>query len=292
MGYWKREPFVYQAGLLANLPAGVAAPQYFGVEDLSNETVWLWLEDMGASSDSPWLLSRYALAARHIGQFNGVYLVRDACPSFPWLRQDYLRAWVALGGPGIGQLPDVVGRPLVDKVYPSPVVARLLRVWEQREALLTELAGLPQTFCHMDVMRRNLISRQDMYGHDQTVLIDRGEVGIGALGEDLAAFVTANVFLEPGTPPAQDLEGVGVTSYIDGLRDIGWHGDIQLVRRGYTRAAALRVLGGTTWVLQTILDNSRHDELERVFGQPIQKLLERWAKAISVVVDGVDKDQR
>jgi aminoglycoside phosphotransferase (APT) family kinase protein len=141
----------------------------------------------------------------------------------------------------------------------------------------------------MDAMRRNMIARHDAHGQEQTVLLDWGEAGLGAPGEDLAAFITGSVFLDAETPYAREMEDIALESYIDGLRDVGWRGDADHVRRGYAIAAALRVLGGTTWVLHTLLNDSRHGELERAFGRPIHELADRWAGAMRVAVEALDR---
>jgi hypothetical protein len=72
--YWKRETIAYGSGLLEDLPGGLGAPRCFKVEELADGTMRLWLEDLSASNDTPWSVDRYALAARHLGQFNGAGL--------------------------------------------------------------------------------------------------------------------------------------------------------------------------------------------------------------------------
>ena len=291
LGYWRREPFVYESGVLDLLPAGLAAPACLRLDAPEAGMVWLWLEAIDIAGDTLWPLARYGLAARHLGRFNGTYAADAARPSFPWLGRDYLCGWAALGADGIARLPAALDHPLVGRVYPGPIATQLRHLWEGRDDLLRLLAALPQTFCHMDALRRNLIARRDGQGRDQTVLIDWGEAGIGALGEDLAAFVTGSVFLDPTTPPARAVDAVAWAGYIEGLHDVGWHGNVDLVRQGYATAAALRILGGTTWVLHVAMDEAHHPEVAQAFEQPIYELLDRWAEAIQVVVEGLDQSR-
>ncbi len=287
-GYWKREPLVYQSELLRALPPGVAVPDCLAVATPSPETVWLWLETIEGVRDAAWPLARYHLAANHLGQFNGRYLVTVPNLSVPWLHREYLRTWVAHGEAGIRQLPSVSGHPRVQRVYPAPMLAHLVRLWETRGTLLTALASLPQTLCHMDALRRNMIARQTADGRDQTVLLDWGEAGIGAPGEDLAGFVTGSVFLDEGTPRAGELDATVLTPYIAGLREVGWRGDADLVRRGYTIAAALRLLRGTTWVLHALLTDDGHPDLEQALGRPMNEIMEHWAEATEIVISRLD----
>ena len=47
--YWPREAFVYQSGVLADRPAGFAAPRCYAVQE-ATDTLWLWLEDITCST--------------------------------------------------------------------------------------------------------------------------------------------------------------------------------------------------------------------------------------------------
>ena len=81
--YWKREPLIYQSGLLETLPGGLTAPRCFGIVEKPGNIVLLWLEDVAGSDAGAWSLDRYALTARHLGQLNGIYLSERSLPSFP-----------------------------------------------------------------------------------------------------------------------------------------------------------------------------------------------------------------
>jgi len=56
-----------------------------------------------------------------------------------------------LAGPG--------GPPVLWHLYPPSVVDELRHLWDEREHFLTALDRLPQTFCHHDTFRRNLLVR-------------------------------------------------------------------------------------------------------------------------------------
>src|SRR5579862_9886390 len=73
-GYWKREALAYQSGFLANLGPHLRTPRCFEVAEQPDGSLWLWLEEVRESGESPWPISRYGLAARHFGQWQGTYL--------------------------------------------------------------------------------------------------------------------------------------------------------------------------------------------------------------------------
>ena len=43
----------------------------------------MWFEEAKDASDGQWSLSQYGLTARHLGQFNGSFLVQQIAPEFP-----------------------------------------------------------------------------------------------------------------------------------------------------------------------------------------------------------------
>jgi hypothetical protein len=96
--YWRREPLVLASGLLDDLPHGLRGPRCFAVEE-RGETLWLWLEDAPDTFARPWPIERFALAARHLGRFNGAYLAGRPLP-------DHARETVAIDWAfaGIGAL--------------------------------------------------------------------------------------------------------------------------------------------------------------------------------------------
>ena len=83
MGYWKREMLLYSSGLLDDLPAGLRAPRCYGCDEPVDGVVWLWLEHVREDGERAWPLARWALAARHLGRFNGAYLAGRPLPRAP-----------------------------------------------------------------------------------------------------------------------------------------------------------------------------------------------------------------
>jgi len=238
---WKREPLVYQSGILDDLSGGLAVPRCLDITEQSENEIWMWLEEV-IDELGQWPLQRYGLAAHHLGQFNGAYLTGKQIPTQPWVSQGWLRGWVA-GGPAssMALLRRSLDHPMVRRIYPADTPERLFRLWEERETFFDALERLPQTFCHLDAFRRNLFAGRSAEGNEQTVAIDWAFTGKGAVGEEIAPLVTASlVFLEVDMIHAQELDNIVFNSYLDGLRDAGWHRDEQLVRLGYAAASALR----------------------------------------------------
>lgn len=270
--YWKREFLAYQSGLLDHLPGGLHAPGCFGAVQPTSDTAWLWLEELVECAGSPWPVSAYGLAARHLGGFNGAYLAGRPVPKHAWLRVDWLRSYVNDYAPAVARLPHVLDHPLVRRLVSRPSAAAFIRLLEERETFLKALDRLPQTLCHRDAWRPNLFMVQAAGGEDRTVAVDWAFVGVGAVGQDLAPLVVWN---DQDPSAREEVEEMVVGGYLQGLHDAGWHADPRMVRLGYTAAAALTYgLATLGWYLGLLLDESQHAWAEESTGRPIEEGLE------------------
>ena len=292
--YWRRELLAYQSGVLEHLPGGVAAPHCFAVVEQAGDSAWLWMEDIRSTCSLPWPDAEFARIARDFGAFNGAYLLGHPLPSGAWVSRSWLRAWVQPCAQGIASLPGIVDHPRVGRVFSPTTVARIQRLWEERDSLLDALERLPQTFCHLDAFPRNLFACPDADGRERTVAVDWAFAGIGAAGEELAPLVAASLaFFEADLSRGRELEAMVLDSYLQGLHDAGWHGDQRHVRFGYTAAAALRY----GLVLASIVPGALMDEhmqawLEQEIGRPIAEIIEHWSALAHFLLDRADEARR
>lgn len=278
--YWKREALAYQSGLLDNLP-GVVAPRCFGVDERSDDTIWLWLEAVHETAQRPWPLEQYGRAARHLGQFNGAYLASQPLPTEPWLNRGFLRAWTA--DPVRAALAETIARaetwthPLVRQAFPDSVAERLRRLQAQREDFLAVLERQPQTLCHLDAFPGNLLVRHDTSGAEQTVALDWAFMGIAAVGEEVGHLVAWSLLLgEVAATEAEQLRAVVLRGYREGLHEAGWPGNevelMHAVERGAAVAAALRwALSAANRVVRAAVAERSRTALERNTGRSCEE---------------------
>jgi hypothetical protein len=240
--YWKREAHAYQSNWLSHLSGPLVAPCCFGVEEYP-EACWLWLEEVTDASSDQWTLAQYRTVAGHLGEFNGASLMRTALPDWPWLSAEFIRQDVENFRPIATQLHEIM-HPFVRRLLPDSSLAPMRQLWEERERFLTVLDRVPQTLCHFDAFRRNLLTRLTLTGEAQTVAIDWAFAGIGPIGAELVSLVWVGMLF--GALPDEslyELDKAVFESYVDGLRTAGWRGDSRLARLGYTAAIGLRRMG-------------------------------------------------
>ena len=277
--YYKREADAYRSGWLVDLPGSLAAPRCFGVIERADGSCWIWMEDVTDEIGGHWPLAHYGVVARHVGQFNGAYLVDRSMPSWPWLSSGWLRGLIAQNAPAIPLIRDSLDHPLVRRSWPGDASSRLFGLWEERGRFLDALERLPQTLCHLDLFRRNLFARKMGNGDYQTLAVDWAFAGQAAIGEEIVPLVLGSVALmEVDIALAQALEDVVFEGYLEGLRDAGWRGDPQQVRLGYT-AASLRYMFADLWrAVPIMLDESQHGLYLQAFGRSAEEICDHFVQ--------------
>lgn len=271
--YWQREMYVYQSGLLDGLPAGLAAPRCFGVEERPGDVIWLWLEEIADLYNEDWPLERYGLAARHFGRFSGAYLARRPLPAYPWLGLGLFRHWytnLPLTFPLLASFLQEVSaweHPLIRRIFPPPQENAFVRLLTDWEPFVDALDRLPQTICHRDAYPTNLMARRSEDGGEETVAVDWALTGIGPLGEELAQLAFGAFHELEWVEPA-DVDRVVFGGYLQGLRESGWREDVPVARFGFVMSTVLR--SGLTW-LRAVCQGLQ----KSLYGEPNRKEQER-----------------
>jgi hypothetical protein len=234
--YWKRELLVYQSGWLETLPEGIRAPICYDTVEIPGNLGGIWLEDVKDSFSSSWPLHRYALAARHLGRLNGIYISRRELPSFPWLSKNRIRQWLI----AIPWRDFPWDHPLAWHQFPDPVTNSFRSMLLESDFFLAKLEQVPKTICHGDTYPTNFVSRHLPRNQEQTVAMNWSQTGIEPLGDDLGQLVYGTYIALRGYK-LNDISETLFTSYVNGLQDSGCRVDTQLVRFGYTASAAFRI---------------------------------------------------
>jgi phosphotransferase family enzyme len=289
--YGRRELLAYQSGLLADLPGGLRAPRCFGVDEQPGGDGWLWLEEIADAATGRWPRERFTFVAYQLGTFSAAYLTGRPLPAYAWLSRGWFRSIATSATSAIAQLPTLLDHPLLRPALPGDTASRVLHIWDERETFFKALDQLPQTFCHLDAFPRNLFVRNEGSGEAHIAAIDWEYAGTNALGAELAPLVGGSLlFDEADLATVDELEAAVFTSYLDGLGDAGWRGDMQLVRQGYTLALVLHYV----FLQVSVFVEGTHNEAFRQFAEqqlnrPYAKILDRTAVFLDFLLVRADE---
>jgi Ser/Thr protein kinase RdoA (MazF antagonist) len=239
----RREILAYRSGLLTDIPGSLAAVRALAIHEDDAGANWLWLEDVVDMFGHQWPLEQYGRAARHLGQFNGAYLVDRVIPSFPWLMPSWIehQSEPTRISEVLPRMAALASDARLRQAFSVPIADLAPQLVRDQPVFVGILARLPPVLCHHDAAHANLFARRASDGTIETVAVDWESIGPGTVGADIATLVFGTV--RRGDFPAElvtDLDHEVFAGYIVGLEDAGWRGDPQVARLGYTASVALR----------------------------------------------------
>ncbi|GLY96907.1 phosphotransferase [Actinoplanes sp. NBRC 103695] len=223
--YWQREVLAYRSGFAASAyaDAGIVPPALLRTVDRTDGEIELWLADMPGAPGMSWPVSRLAAFARQLGRAQAPFA--DRVPDLPWLSRHWLAQYLEHGpSTSVRLSPD---EPWTHPLWPADALEKLRAVWVARPALIARCEAVPRTLCHLDVWPNNLIE-----DGSTSVLLDWAFAGDGGIGEDPANLIIDSVtdgLMDHTVLPA--LAEAVITEYAGGLRDGGWTGSADDVRR-------------------------------------------------------------
>lgn len=285
--YWKREALAYESGWLESLPGPVMPARCYGVHH-HPDSAWVWMEHIAETTTEPWDYQDYAFAADQLGRFNGRCATGGLLPEHPWLARDHPRAWTPLWN-----FDNAWRNPEVRRFFPEATGEHLARVWAERESFFDVLDRSPQVFSHFDYKRSNLFLRQGESGHREVVAVDWGDCGVGALGGDLGLLVGGSAaFGDFDSAEVADLDAATFEAYMRGLREEGWHGNLDLVRVAFC-AWFILYFGVImpAWV-ENLLAQENREAFGRIFRRPLEELPEHWVLLCEYSLDLADETRR
>jgi hypothetical protein len=224
--YWKREYLL----VLSNLTEDgiIKVPRFYRCEETADRA-WIWMEYVVDLHPGKWTLDEYAFAARQFGLWNSIYLTGKSLPTEDWLARRHYRSWL-----GDMNAENALTFSLIQQHFSEDVRTHYLALWNEREQFFQVLERLPEVFSHFDSQRRNLLIRKNDNKQDELVVLDWQQCGIGAVGAELNWMIgLGGVLLEWSPSEMVALDKIVFQSYMRGLREGGWAGDVDIVRLGY-----------------------------------------------------------
>ncbi|GAA3236157.1 hypothetical protein [Nonomuraea helvata] len=234
---WRADADVYLAR--PSLPSGLRLPRMYRLDDLGDDRLVMWLEDVPVTS-SAWDLDRYRAAARLLGDLAAARPVagRSSAPREPLNRS--LRYYCAVPVAGlflpILRDPATWRHPLVAANADPLLRADLLALADRIGPLLDALDRLPHTHVHGDAGPMNLLVPAD--GSAEFVAVDWGSPSPAAVGFDLGQLLVGRA--HTGELDPEDLPAVHEAieaAYAAATADVADPGEVSF---GYVAALVLR----------------------------------------------------
>jgi hypothetical protein len=219
---WRTEAEVYSSELSTALPAGLRMPTIYLTEELGDDRIRLWMEDVAATT-ATWDLDRYARAARLLGRLAGRF-PEGRLPAGVAARVEVPRVYFE------GRIVnDVLPRLRDDSLWAEPVIAEtvdptlredLMALAAEGPAILDALDAVPRYFAHGDACPQNLLIDPDDPAN--LVAVDWALAGLRPVGSDLGQLLAGRAEsgdLDPTALPA--VHEAIVPAYLEGLREEG-----------------------------------------------------------------------
>lgn len=283
--YWRREALAYETGLAATAyaDAGITAPALISADAREGGGVELWLADVGGPAGFRWPVPRLARFAHELGAAQARWIGR--VPDTAWLSRNWLSQYLAYGPSRTVSVSAADWDHPSVASWPAEVRYRLLRLWAEWDHALAAAQAAERTLCHLDVWPANLLDDDG-----RSVLLDWAFCGDGAVGEDVA-----NLIIDSCTDGLMDaallpeIAESATDGYISGLRDGGWTGDEDAVRRAIAICGAAKYCWLAPAMLQRAIsgrvgkssynqDASTADKVVRLKG--LVTLIAQWAQCV------------
>lgn len=303
VNYWKREPLVFESGILDAYRGSLVPVRCFGVEHY-RDSAFMWLEELREPGGrSAWPLDRHVLAARHLGRFSGDHV--GSLPSiedYPFLCQNFIHEWMRIclliGTKEACESDEVWRHPGLHNVFSQSPRRRVASLLSDAEAMLQVERTLPLTLSHHDAHWDNLFRRSED-GDEQTGVIDWGFLGLAAIGEDLGHQVGVNVFHQHvAAADASRYEVAAFRAFQSGLMEAGVDVPAERVRLLSQAVAALQVVAFAAAHVEWLSEED--DEGEEPWPAAwaatrevdVDELLRRWAAALMWLLDLGERARR
>ena len=285
----KRELFVLRDRFIDDLPDHFRIPVCYRADEFDDGTYWLWLEDVSDDIGEVWPIERFGLAARHLAHFNGAYLTGRPLPDESWMVRKPSCRWEATEDV-IAELESVKAHPLIARAYTPENRLGIQRLYEDRHRFYEALSEVPNTLCHLDAQRSNLVASIED-GVDRTVAIDWGSMGIGRLGIEVAQLaVNFRSVRDVDLSHLQELNDLVYEEYLSGLREVGWDGDERQLRLGYITSMALHHGLTDFWSIRGAVYPPGYARMRLLWGdRPVEENMDRRGELIAFLLGKSDE---
>ncbi|MEZ4733925.1 MAG: phosphotransferase [Caldilineaceae bacterium] len=277
-----RELAFYRASASAIQRDRVRSPRCYAIEEWDN-LHFIWLEDLSAAPQPPWLPKHFIQAAQHVGQFNWRW-AEPALPDWPWLNPNGLREKYRAPNHAraFAQLSALAQVPIAGRTLPTDIVQGLLQLWQSGDKLFAKVEEGRKCLCHRDYHPKNLFPMPDTGAGSYTVAIDWDQAGVEYLGADIGLLLGSPIkWMELSPDQAEALIEPIFDAYLAGLAEAGWSGNEDAVRLTYLTCLSTGEASRLAWLTSMVIEYpERHASFEQLLQHPIAQIFDWWVEAL------------
>ncbi|MBT5319789.1 MAG: hypothetical protein HOL45_07775 [Chloroflexi bacterium] len=285
----------YESGLLSTIGSQISSDQtfraarHFGTSSVDGLGTILWIEDLSAAPSPPWDDKTCAEVGRHMGHFNAYWELNKPEPQ-SWFMSDGFGSRTGVSLNRWSSLGDYTSDPLVKRGSPPDVLRDLSNLHGQILPVIEAINAGPRPLNHVDAQPRNLFPMPLDNGGFETVAIDWASLGYAPLGTDPAQIVGSSLtWCEVEPEHGVLLHEKVLDGFVTGLSDMGWSGNIELVRLSYMTQAMIRSANMLFHAVRWI-DNPEHKPLlSRAMGRPVEAIVDQQRDTFRAVYPSFQK---
>ncbi len=284
------EEKVYELGLMTDLGVPFRPAKCFGVNPLRNDVKLIWLEDLGSAPQPPWTMDEYLQVALHVGEFNGRMIVDP--PKLPFnLPVDGHRARRNAIGSTFSErfasIRENSSHPVLQAALQDVSIKSVVELNSLFGELHEVSPGLPHGLVFGDCHARNLFPLEH-----ETVAVDWAGLASDPVGTDLSVLVGSafSWSVDEAVMVAQNEPAI-FEMYKNGLRNAGWDGEWDDVRRAFFTHLPIYLMFsiGLVELIRSGKANGRKEWFEARRGASFQEIPERMAPIIALIPGYVEE---
>lgn len=226
-----------QAPELGLMESGMRCVPVYGLLSSTDSVHWLWMKDLSGGISTPWDAETYVRVARDVGEFSALW-PEESMPTGSWITTDPSASrieQVVVGMPEYYKtLRENENHPHVLTLIEGRDLDNIFSLIDDASVAVKATRSLPRSVAHHDCHARNLFPWTDQNGHSMTYAVDWASTGLAPIGTDGGSLAGGGIaWTQAEADMIASNESAIFDSYVAGLIDSGWQGEVRDVRLAY-----------------------------------------------------------
>lgn len=226
-----------QAPELRSITTGMRCVPIFGLMSTDDSVYLLWMKDLSGGITTPWDAETYIRVARDVGEFGALW-PEESRPAGSWITTDPSASrieQVVVGMPEYYKtLRENENHPYVLTLAGNQGLDNIFSLIDDASVAVKATRSLPRSVAHHDCHARNLFPWTEPDGRSITYAVDWASTGLAPIGTDGGSLVGGGIaWTQDEADMIDSNESAIFDSYVTGLVDSGWQGEVRDIRVAY-----------------------------------------------------------